>query len=1016
MKFTDIFIKRPVLATVVSLLILLMGLRAIGALNVRQFPDVKDSTVTVTVAYPGASADLIRGYITTPLERSIAASDGIDYLTSQSAPSSSTIVAKLRLNFDPNAAMTQITANVNKVRSQLPKDAQDPVITLSTGETTAAIYISFYSDSMTQSQITDYLTRVVQPKLSTVKGVQEADIIGARNFSMRIWLHPEKMAAQGLSGSQIRSILAAQNYLSAVGTTKGSMITVNLNAHTDLNDVKSFEDIVIKQSGSQVVRLKDVATVELGAEDYNTVVRMGNSDATFMAVFPLPTANVLDVVRGVKDVLPEIESRLPGGMKMRVPYDSTEFITDCINEVLKTLMEAMLIVIGVIYLFLGSVRSVIIPVVAIPLSLIGGVFLMLLMGFSINLLTLLAMVLAIGLVVDDAIVVVENIHRHIEEGLPPLEAALKGAGELIGPVIAMTITLMAVFAPIGFQTGLTGLLFREFAFTLAGAVLVSGIVALTLSPMMCSKFLRHTPPTGLAHRMDVLFEKLKEAYQKALHLALDHRGNVYAIAALFFIAIIPFYSCSKSELAPVEDRGAVINILQTQSNSTIEQTAFHSFKLLDAYGKHPLTRYAFAFAGRGGTNSAFVIWVLKPPGERSATSMDLVPYAFGEISKITGALGFATIPPSLPGSTVGAPVQFVVCSTEDPRRVAEVADEMVKKAQQSGLFTLVSYDSTGGLRFDQPESEILIERDAAALAGVNMQSLGDDLSWYMGGNYVNWFAIEGNSYKVIPQSTRLWRLNADQLNNIYVSTTRGSVIPLSSIARLTHSVVPRSYNHFQQLNSSTLIMQPRPGVSMGEALRFLSKASDEIFPKGFTADYSGQLRQYVQEGSSLIGTFLLAIIAIYLVLAALYESFKDPIVILMSVPLAITGTLIFIFLGVGGATINIYTQVGLIALVGLIAKNGILIVEFANKLHEEGRDLQSAVEEAASIRLRPILMTTFAAVLGVIPLLLARGPGAVSRFDMGLVVASGLSIGTLFTLFVVPAFYLLIKGGKQAKE
>ena len=1014
MNITEVFIRRPVLATVVNLFLLIAGWKAITALTVRQYPRTENAVVTVSVAYPGANADLVRGFVTTPLEREIASADGIDYVESSSRQSSATITAKLRLNYDPNDALTQITSKVNRVRGELPAGAEDPVFDVSIGETTASAYLGFYSDSLEGNQITDYLVRVVQPKLSTIEGVQKAEILGARTFSMRIWLKPDRMAALGLGAADVRAALASQNYLSAVGQTKGSMISVYLTAQTDLHSAEEFRQIIIREQDGELVRLGDIANVVLGAEDYNASVKFSGQNGVFVGIFALPTANSIDVIKLVREALPEIQEQLPAGLHAKVVADLTEFINDSISEVMHTLIEAMIIVVIVIYLFLGSFRSVIIPIIAIPLSIIGACTIMLALGFSINLLTLLAMVLAIGLVVDDAIVVVENIHRHIEEGLTPFEAAIKGAHELVVPVIAMTITLAAVYAPIGFQTGLTGALFREFAFTLAGSVIISGFVALTLSPMMSSKILRHNPnPRGFAAFLDRSFAKLQSAYERVLHVVLETRPAVLIVAALVFASIVPFFLLSQSELAPAEDDGIIFLQAQAAPNSTIEQTQMFadqvSALIRENYPEE--TAEIFQLSGFGGSpNAAFIGWRLKPWSQRTRGAGELLTEIQGKVGAVAGMKTSAFQRPSLPGSVGGLPVQFVVGSTETPLRVAEVANELLQRAMQSGLFLF----GDTNLKFDQPQMNIEVDREKAAALGINMSQLGADLGSMLGGGYVNRFAIEGRAYKVIPQVTRTARLNPDQLGNYYVATSKGTLVPLSTFATLTPSTQPRELRRFQQLNAATLSFLPAPGVAQGQALEWLRNESEKVLPQGFTIDYAGNSRQFVQEGSSLMGTFVLAVVVIFLVLAAQYESFRDPFIILMSVPLSIAGAMIFLFFGF--ATLNIYTQVGLITLVGLITKHGILIVEFANKLQEEqGMSIREAAQHAAGVRLRPILMTTAAMVLGVLPLVTASGAGAASRFSIGLVISTGMSIGTLFTLFVVPTFYTLVAHDRRKK-
>jgi multidrug efflux pump len=1001
MNFTELFIRRPILATVLNLFLLIAGWQGIQALVVRQYPYTSNAVVTVSVAYPGANADLVRGFVTTPLEREISSADGIDYVESVSRQNSATITARLRLNYDPNDALTQITAKVNRVKGELPAGAEDPVFDVAVGETTPSAFLGFSSETMESNQITDYLTRVVQPKLSTVPGVQKADILGGRVFAMRIWLKPERMAALNLSAAQVRAALAAQNYLSAVGQTKGSMLSVNLTAQTDLRTVEGFRDIIVRETGGEIIRLSDIANVVLGAENYDSTVIFSGVNGVFIGISALPTANAIDVIKGVQAVMPEIQAQLPPGLQGKVVADFTEFINDSISEVMQTLLEAMVIVIIVIYLFLGSFRSVVIPIVAIPLSLVGACALMLAMGFSINLLTLLAMVLAIGLVVDDA------IHRHIEEGMTPFAAAIKGSHELVGPVIAMTITLAAVYAPVGFQSGLTGALFREFAFTLAGSVIISGFVALTLSPMMCSRILVHSAnPRGFEAFLNRTFDRLQKAYEDFLHGALNARAAIFIVAALVFASIIPFFLLTKSELAPSEDQSVILMSAEAGPTATVEQTLLFSQEVAKLIRKdYPEeTAEIFIIVGRGGTpNSAFIGWRLKPWSQRTRTAQSLQQELQGKLGTIAGARVSSFLRPSLPGSAGGLPVQLVIGSTESHPRVAEISGELLQRAMKSGLFVF----GDTNLKFDQPQVNLVINREKAAALGINMQQLGSDLGAMLGGGYVNRFAIEGRAYRVVPQVTRLSRLNPDQLGDYYISTTKGELVPLSTIATPENVVQPRELRRFQQLNSATLSFAPAPGVAQGEALDWLRAEAATFFPQGFTIDYNGDSRVFMQEGSSLMATFVLAIIVIFLVLAAQYESWRDPFIIMMSVPLSIAGAMVFLFFGF--ATLNIYTQVGLITLVGLITKHGILIVEFANKLQEEqGLSIRQAAEHAAAVRLRPILMTTAAMVLGVLPLLRASGAGAESRFSIGLVIATGMSIGTLFTLFVVPAFYTLL--------
>jgi multidrug efflux pump len=1001
MKFTDLFVKRPVLAMVVNLVILIAGLQAIRSLSVRQYPRSDIAVIQISTVYVGANADLVRGFVTTPIERVVASADGIDYMESTSAQGLSTIQIHLKINYDTTTALTQIQAKVAQVRNDLPPEAQIPVIDLQTADTQfAAMYLGFSSADLDQNQITDYLTRVVQPKLSAISGVQRADILGNRTFAMRLWLKPQEMAARGVSPSDVHDALSKNNYLSALGSTKGSMVSVNLVANTDLRTPEEFRQMVIKQNGGTVVRLGEIADVQLGAENYDQDVRFNGQTATFMGVWVLPTANSLDVIKAVRASLPGIESQLPTGMKLGIPYDSTAYIQDAIDEVLHTLTETLVIVIVVIFLFLGSFRSVLIPVIAIPISLIGAVFLMLISGFTINLLTLLAIVLSVGLVVDDAIVMVENVERHLEMGKTSFQAAKDAARELVGPIIAMTITLAAVYAPIGIQGGLTGALFREFAFTLAGAVVVSGIVALTLSPMMGSKLLKAgASHKGLAGIINRNFEKVRGLYTLLLSGTLQYRPVVLTLWAIVVVLMIPFYLFSMKELAPSEDQGVVFGVIQAAPNATIDQTNLFTKQVYDVYHSFPENASTFQITT---PNGGFGGMVTKPWSQRTKTTQQLLLESTGPLSKIAGLRVIPLTPPPLPGGG-NFPVDFVIVSAAEPQQVSQLAEQIVQKAMASGKFIFADTD----VKFDQPQTEVVFDRDKLRSQGVDLSQAGQDLSTMLGGNYVNRFSIQGRSYKVIPQVKRVERLTPDQLSEIYVKGSADKLVPLSTFATLKTTTEPRSLNKFQQLNAVRIQGVIPPNVPLDQALTFLEDQAKEVLPQGFTVDYAGESRQLRVEGSKFLGTFLLSAILIYLVLAAQFESFRDPFIILAgSVPLAISGALMFSFLGF--TTLNIYSQVGLITLVGLIAKNGILIVEFANHLQETGLSKLQAITGAASTRLRPILMTTAATVFGHFPLVLAKGPGAGARNSIGIMLVSGMIIGTAFTLFVVPSIYMLV--------
>jgi multidrug efflux pump len=1009
MKFTDLFIRRPVLAICVNLVILIAGLQAIRSLSVRQYPRSDIAEVQVSTVYVGANADLVRGFITTPLERVIASADGIDYMESSSSQGISTIDVHLKLNYDTNAALTQIQAKIAQVRNDLPPEAEAPVIDLQTSDNQfAAMYIGFSSKDLDQNQITDYLTRVVQPKLTAISGVQRADILGKRTFAMRIWLKPDQMAARGVSPSDVHDALSKNNYLSALGSTKGDAVSVNLVANTDMRTAEDFRQMVIKQQNGVVVRLGEIADVVLGAENYDSDVRFNGESATFMGIWVLPTSNSLDVIKQVRAALPGIKAELPQGMNVGIPYDSTEYIQDAINEVLHTLTETLLIVVVVIFLFLGSFRSVLIPVIAIPISLIGAVFIMLIAGFTINLLTLLAIVLSVGLVVDDAIVMVENVERHLHMGKEPFRAAIDAARELVGPIIAMTITLAAVYTPVAIQGGLTGTLFREFAFTLAGAVIVSGFVALTLSPMMSSKLLRQgDTEKGFSGIVNRQFEHVRGLYTRLLSGTLRFRPVVLTLWVIVALLMIPFYMFSQKELAPAEDQGIVFSIIQSSANSTLDQTNLFTKEVYDVFHSIPESESIFQITQPTG---GFGGMVTKPWSERKKTAQQLLVEASGKLSKIPGIRVIPLTPPALPGGG-SFPVDFVIQSSAEPQQMSELAGEIVQKAMASGMFIFADTD----VKFDQPQTEVVFDRDKLRSQGVDLSEVGADLSTMLGGNYVNRFSIQGQSYKVIPQVKRADRLSPDQLEHIYVKGSNNQLVPLSTFATLNTTTQPRSLNKFQQLNAVRIQGVIPPPVPLDKALTFLEDQAKQILPQGYTYDYAGESRQLRVEGSKFLGTFLLSGILIYLVLAAQFESFRDPFIILAgSVPLAISGALAFSFLGF--TTLNIYSQVGLITLVGLVSKNGILIVEFANHLQERGHDKMEAVIEAAATRLRPILMTTAATVFGHLPLVFASGPGAGARNSIGIMLVSGMIIGTAFTLFVVPSIYMLVAKRHVALE
>ena len=1013
MNITDLFIRRPVLALVINLVIIIAGLQAIGSLIVRQYPRSENAAVTVTTAYVGANADLMRGFITTPLERAIAAADGIEYMESQSSLGLSTIKVRLKLNYDATKALAEISSKVDQVRRDLPPEAEVPVINIESADSQfASAYLSFTSDILKQNEITDYLVRSVQPRLSAVTGVQRADILGARTFAMRVWLKPDRMAAFNVSPAQVRQALAANNVLAALGSSKGSLIQVNLTANTNLNTVDEFRQLVVRQQNGAMVRLADVADVMLGAEDYDAEVRFSGQTAVFMGIWPLPTANSIDVIKKVRAEMEAIQRDLPSGMKAQIAYDATNYINNAIHEVLKTLGDTLLIVVVVIFLFLGSFRSVLIPMVAIPVSLIGAVFLMQVFGFTVNLLTLLAVVLSVGLVVDDAIVVVENVERHLGEGKSPLDAALLGARELLGPIIAMTITLAAVYLPIGLQGGLTGSLFREFSLTLAGAVTISGIVALTLSPLMSARLLKPgMEEHGLPARIARDFKRLKNLYGRLLDKTLAARPAVYTVWIVVSLLTIPMFTMSARELAPTEDQGVIFGILDASANSTLDQNSRYAAAVNQAFMSVPETDFTFQITF---PSSGFAGMVTRPWDKRDRNIFQIMPEVQQKLAKIPAVRVFPVTPPALPGGGQ-FPVEFILASTAESGEILDFAKKIQLEAMKSGMF---AFPPLIDVKIDQPQTEFVIDRDKVASLGLNLGQIATDMGGMVGGGFVNRFDIAGRSYKVIPQIERIGRLNPEQLNDIRVTGPNGRLIPLSTVATLKESVVPRSLNRFQQLNAVKISgVAVRP---LDEALRFLEDEAGKILPKGYVLDYTGESRQLRTEGNKFLPAFGLAVILIFLVLAAQYNSFRDPFVILAgSVPLAIFGALIFTFLKIPDpnvpfwtkgwtTTLNIYSQVGLVTLVGLVAKNGILIVEFANKLQLKGNSKLESVRQAAITRLRPILMTTAATIAGHFPLTLVTGAGAAARNSIGLVLVGGMFVGTLFTLFVVPSIYMLV--------
>lgn len=1021
MNFSEIFIRRPVLSTVVCFLILLLGGQGILSMSIRQYPKVDETVITITTSYPGASADVIQGFITSTITKSVSAAEGVDYVTSSSSLGLSTVSVHMRLNTDPDKALTEVISKVQQVRGQLPTEAKDPVIQKGTGFTFALMYLAARSDTMSTQQLTDYLIRVIQPRFATVNGVANAEVLGAQEFAMRVWLDPMAMAAHQVTATDVLAAIQNANFLSAPGKTKNEYYAYSIEAKTTLQDPESFGALPLRTTGGEIVRLRDVARIELGAASNDVRVRFNGEEGVFLGIYQTPSANPLDVAAGVRAELPKIAATLPAGMTIDLVYDSTEAISASIQEVLHTIVEAALIVVVVILLFLGSFRSVIIPIVTIPLSLIGVCFILWALGYSLNTLTLLAMVLAIGLVVDDAIVVVENIHRHIEEGLKPMQAAIVGMREIFSAVVSMTITLAAVYAPIAFTQGVTGALFREFAMTLAGAVIISGFIAVTVAPMMAARLLK--PGGGrLQLFIDHIFERFSQWYGRRLEGSLKVRPITLMIVAVVFGTLVFLFMNTKTELAPEEDQGAMFALINAPQYATVDYTQHYVDQIATRTRDIPERAALFSIAGSGGANSAFAGLVLQPWGQRTRSQAQVQQEVQARLDKVAGVQAFVFGVPSLPGTGGGLPIQMVIQSTDSAERVYEVAEQIKQRAQASGKFIVVQ----NSLSFDTPKVNVVIDRARAADIGVSVADIGNTLTLLVGENGISKFDREARAYDVITQVPQQWRNNPESLEKFFVRSQTGKMVPLSAVVAISTQGSAPAIEQFNQLNSATLSALPVPGVTSGTGLQALQEIAQEVMPAGFFIEYAGQSRTELETGNTLLIVFGLAIVVIYLVLAAQFESFRDPLIIMMSVPLSLFGAVAVLNISsrlgnfvpaLSGGTLNIYSQVGLITLVGLITKHGILMVEFANQLREEhGLDRHTAIIQAARVRLRPILMTTAAMVFGVVPLIIAEGAGAKARFAMGIVIASGMSIGTIFTLFVVPMFYTYLSSAHRARN
>ena len=1012
MSLSDIFIKRPVLTTVFGFIMILLGVLGAVNLQIRQYPEVDETVVTVTTVYPGASAELIQGFITSPIASAVSTAEGVDYVTTTSRPSASVVSVNMRLGADPDVALTEVMSKVQEVRSQLPSDARDPTIVKGTGMTFAMMYLALQNPNMTPEQITEYIKRVIRPRMSTIDGVAEVQIMGAADYAMRVWIDPVLLASRGVTAAEVAAAINSANFLAAPGKTRNELTAYAITMQSTLQDPEVFGELPISGSGDEVVRLRDIARIELAAENQDMIVQFNGESGIFLGVFPSPGANPLDAAANVLAELPAIRQTLPEGMDMTLMYNSTEQISASIREVLRTIIEATLIVSVVILMFLGSLRSVLIPVAAIPLSLVGALFLLFVAGYSINLLTLLALVLAIGIVVDDAIIVVENVQRHIDDGMTPMQAGFRSMHELVNPIIATSLTLVAVFMPLLFTGGLVGSLFREFAVTLAGAVFLSGVVALTVSPMMAARILRPSKGHGVQAWLDRSFRRIEGWYARRVESSFDYRPVTILIMVVLMGVTAFLFTRTSTELAPEEDSGALLAMVTGPSYATTDYTSRFIDQMNGLTDGIPEVAARFSVVGfGGGTNSGFALWALKDWAERDRSQQEIQQELQARIAPMAGLQAFVFAPPSLPGAGGGLPISVVVQSTGTPSEVYEVASQIQQRARETGRFIIVQ----NSLSFDTTQVVISIDRDRAAAMNIPASQIGATLSLLVGGGAIGQFDRDSDSYDIIMQVPAFYRDNPEKLGEFRLRSLTGEMVPLSAVTTITTGVAPAAIEQFNQLNSATISALPMPGVTTGDGVAAIEAIAREVMPDGFFLDYAGQSRIEKNEGAGIVVAFALALVVIYLVLAAQFESFRDPFIILMSVPLSIFGVIVPLNLGLG--TLNIYSQIGMIALIGIITKHGILLVEFANQLrHEKGLTRDGAMVEAARLRFRPILMTTIATAAGVVPLMEAAGAGAAARFVMGLVIFSGITVGTLFTLFVVPTVYTLISPRQTPPE
>jgi multidrug efflux pump len=1008
MRLSETSIRRPVLAIVMSLLLVLIGLVSFKQLSVREYPRIDEPVVTVNTRLVGASSEVIESQVTKPLEDSIAGIDGVDVMTSISRTEQSQITVRFRLSKDPDTAAAEVRDRVSRVRGRLPASVDEPVISKVEADATPTIWIAYTSDTLSTLELTDLVNRVVKPRLQSVPGVADIQMGGDRRFAMRIWLDPDRLASYRLTTQDVEDALRRQNLEVPAGRIESQRREFNVTARTDLNTVPQFLDIALKTVGGYTVRLRDVARVEEDAASERSAVRLNGVPSISTGIIRNATANPIEVADGVRAVLPQIQRDLPPSVTVIQANDLSVFIDRSIKSVYTTIAEAVVLVGLVVFVFLRTVRASIIPLVTIPVSLIGAFSLIALAGFTINTLTLLALVLAIGLVVDDAIVVLENIYRHIEEGLEPFQAALKGIREISFAVIAMTLTLAAVFAPLAFTPGRTGRLFGEFALTLAGAVIVSGFVALTLTPMMCSQLLRHNAkPSRFDRGMEAALVALTNAYRRTLEASLKVRWLVVGLMLASAGGSWWLFTTAKSELAPLEDRGVIFMPVRAPDGATMEFTSRYAQALDRIASQYPEFDRRFVFVGGGGgvtgqVSTATVVLRTVDWTERERTTPELARAMLPQVMGLPGVTAFPVTPPSLGQGFRERPVNFVIVSNDSYANMARAAQAMVAEMAKNPGFVQPDID----LQLNKPELFMDVDRSRAADLGVSVESVARTVETMLGGRVVTRYKRDADQYDVIVQTDGRARATPQDIDRLFVRGRGDTMVPLSALVHVRESVAARELNHFNQRRSVTITANLAPGFALGEALQFMDSAAQRVLPQGYSTELNGVSREFRASSGALGLVFVLALLFIFLVLAAQFESFIDPLVILLSVPLSMVGALAA--LKWSGGTLNVYSQIGLITLVGLITKHGILIVEFSNQLRQQGRDAVEAVVEAASLRLRPILMTTGAMVLGAVPLALASGAGAESRQQIGWVIVGGMSVGTLLTIFVVPTVYTLL--------